>query len=106
MVFQRAVELAAMKGCLTHSISKSDWDQARRELTGDPEMDPLQAALQSVPESDRWNPLQGTTGTSAQESPSEDENSDGYSDSARMVEDVVNEASHHQMLAASTMRHQ
>lgn len=38
MVFQRAVELAAIKGSSYHAISKADWKQAREELTGEPEM--------------------------------------------------------------------
>ena len=106
MVFQRAVELAAINGSSYHAISKSDWEQAKRELTGQPEIDPGQALLKSAPESDRWDPIHGSTGSTAPESPSEDEDSDGYSDSARMIEDGMNEASHDQMLAASKKKYQ
>ena len=38
MVFRRAVELAAIKGSSYHAISKTDWEQAKQELTGEPEI--------------------------------------------------------------------
>ena len=39
MVRERAVELAAINGHSTQEVSKSDWEQAKRELTGEPEPD-------------------------------------------------------------------
>jgi len=38
MVFQRAVELAAINGSSYHAISKADWEQAKQELTGKPKI--------------------------------------------------------------------
>jgi len=104
MVFQRAVELAAINGSSYHAISKSDWDQAKRELTGEPEMDPKEALLESAPELERWDPVPGSGGSIAPESPSEDEDEEGHSDSARLVEEGISEAAHDQMLQATKLR--
>ena len=35
MVRERAIELAAINGRSAHEASKSDWEQAKRELTGE-----------------------------------------------------------------------
>src|SRR5271170_4366088 len=64
MVRERAVELAVINGRSAQNVSKSDWEQAKRELTGEtnPDLDPKEAALESVPESERWDPVPGSTG--------------------------------------------
>ena len=36
MVRERAVELAVINGRSAQDVSKSDWEQAKRELTGEP----------------------------------------------------------------------
>ena len=53
MVRERAVELARINGRPAVQVSKSDWKQAKRELTGEPDTDPKTAVLESVPESER-----------------------------------------------------
>ena len=50
MVRERAVELAIINGRSEREVSKSDWQQAKRELTGEPDEDPKAAALEAVPE--------------------------------------------------------
>jgi hypothetical protein len=40
MVRERAIELAAINGRPAHEVSKSDWEQARRELTGNSDINP------------------------------------------------------------------
>ena len=60
MVRIRAVELAVIDGRSSEEVSKSDWEQAKRELTGEPETDPNELILESAPESDRWNPVPGS----------------------------------------------
>jgi hypothetical protein len=40
MVRERAVELAVISGRAAQDVSKSDWEQAKRELTGEPDTDP------------------------------------------------------------------
>ena len=57
MVRERAVELAAINGRTAQEVSKSDREQAKRELTGDPGMDANEAVLESAPESERWDPV-------------------------------------------------
>ena len=101
MVRIRAVELAIIDGRSTNDVSKSDWAQARRELTGEPDMDPNEAILESAPESERWDPLPGSTGHKTQETPGEDEDGEGRSNSEQLVEQGVNEAEHDQMLQAA-----
>lgn len=101
MLLQRAVELAAIDGRSEQDVSESDWDQAKRELTGGPEMDPKEALLEAAPESDRWNPVPGSTGHQAPVITSDDEDSEGRSDSEALFEEGVREAEHDQMLQAA-----
>ena len=100
MVRERAVELALINGRLPHEASHADWDQAKRELTGDPEIDPKQAVLESASESERWDPVHGSAGHQVREAPSDDEDEEGMSDSAGLVQAGINEAGHDQMLQA------
>ena len=95
------MELALIHGHSTQEISTSDIEQAERELTGKPEMDPEQEVLESAPESERWDPVAGSTGHKVQESFSEDEDEDGRSDSAQLVQQGIAEAEHDQMLQAA-----
>lgn len=101
MVRERAVELAIINGRSAQEASKADWEQAKRELTGEPEIDPKEAMLESAPESERWDPVPGSTGHKAPEASSEDEDDDGRSDSTRLVEEGIGEAGHDQMLRAA-----
>jgi hypothetical protein len=100
MVRERAVELAVINGRAEQEASKSDWEQAKRELTGGSEMDPEQLALESAPESERWDPVPGSTGHQVPNSPSEDQDDEGRSESEQLVEKGVEEASQDQMLQA------
>jgi len=52
-VLGRAEELAIINGGWLHKLSPSDFEQARRELTGEPDMAPQEATLESSPESER-----------------------------------------------------
>ena len=101
MVRARAAELAIINGRSEQEPSKNDWDEAKRELTGDQEIDPRDALLASAPESERWDPLPGSVGIKTPKSSSEDEDEDGRSDSALLVEEGVAEAEHDQMLQAA-----
>ncbi len=104
MVFRRAGELAIIDGRQSHEATESDWEQAKRELTGDPGPDPEQALLEAAPESERWDPVPGSTGSRAEISASEDEDEEGLSDSARLVGEGVAEAGHDEMLQAARIR--
>jgi hypothetical protein len=92
MVRERAVELAAINGRSPHESSKSDWEQARRELTGDSEMNPKEAILESAPESERWDPVHGSSGHKMPVASSEDEDEEGRSDNERLVDEGIGEA--------------
>jgi hypothetical protein len=80
---------------------ESELEQAKRELTGGSDIDPEEAALESVPESGRWDPVPGSTGRKAQESLDEDEDDEGRSEDERLVGEGVREAEHDQMLQAA-----
>jgi hypothetical protein len=101
MVRQRAVELAVINGRSAQEVSKSDLDQAKRELMGEPDTDPKAAALESAPESERWDPVPGSTGHKVIAAPSEDEDEEGRSDNERLVEEGIEGAEHDQMRQAS-----
>ena len=101
MVRERAIELAVINGRSAQDVSKSDWDQAKRELTGESDMDPKEATLESAPESERWDPMPGSTGHKVPAAPSDDEDEEGRSDNERLVEEGIAGAEHDQMLQAA-----
>jgi hypothetical protein len=101
MVRERAVELAAIDERSPKEMSESEWAQARRELTGKPDMDPNEAALEFAPESERWNPVPGSTGGKVDAAPSEDEDEEGRSDNGRLVDEGMAGAEHERMLQAA-----
>jgi hypothetical protein len=101
MVRERAVELAVINGRSAQDVSETDWAQAKREMTGEPEMDSQEAILESAPESKRWDPLPGSTGHKAPVASSEDEDDEGRSDNERLVEEGIEGAEHDQMRQAT-----
>jgi hypothetical protein len=103
MVHERARELAMISGRAPHDVSQSDYEQAKRELTGGSDMDSQEEILESLPESKRWDPLPGSAGRMDPEPPSEDEDEEGRNESAQLVEEGVQEAEHDQMVQAETM---
>jgi hypothetical protein len=58
-------------------------------------------ALESMPESERWDPVPGSTGRHTPDSLGEDEDSEGRSESAQLVEEGIKEAEHDHMLQAA-----
>ena len=101
MVRARAVELTVIAGRSAVEVSKSDWEQAKRELTGGPEIDPKEALLESAPESDRWNPVPGSAGQKVSVASSADEDDEGRSDNERLVEEGIEGAEHDKMRQAN-----
>jgi hypothetical protein len=101
MVRERAVELAAINGRSAHEALKSDWEQATRELTGNSDIDPKEAVLESAPESERWDPVHGSTGQKVSIASSEDEDEEGRSDNERLVDEGIGEAEHDQRRQAA-----
>jgi hypothetical protein len=101
MVHERSRELARINGRSSQEVTKSDWEQAKRELTGGSEMTDEELALDAAGEPDRWNPVPGTKGHQTPENPSADEDEEGRSIAERLVDGGVLEAEHDQMLQAS-----
>src|SRR5882762_8767808 len=99
MVEARARELAAINGRPSSEPSEADYQQAKRELTGEAETDPQEERSESIPESEGWDPVPGSTGRQAADSLGED--AEGRSESAQMFEEGVTEAEHDQMRQAS-----
>jgi hypothetical protein len=100
MVEARARELALINGHGS-TPNEADWQEAKRELTGEEEIDPEAKNLESLPESENWDPLPGSTGRQATDSLGEDEDAEGRSEAAQMYEEGINEAEHDQMLCAA-----
>jgi hypothetical protein len=92
MMRERAIELAVINGRSAHEVSKSDWEQARRELTGNSDMDSKEAVLESAPESERWDPIHGSTGHKVPVVSGEEEDEEGRSDNERLVDEGIGEA--------------
>lgn len=88
----RAIEVALSAGRSEQDMSEADWEQARQELSGSTEGDPKQAVLEAVPESERWDPLPGSTGHKITPTPSEDEDIEGRSNQSQLVEEGLSAA--------------
>ncbi len=89
MVRERAAELAISDGRPAQGATKSDWDQAKRELTGLPDADPKESMLESAAESERWDPTPGSTGGKVPAAPGEDEDEEGRSDNENLVNEGI-----------------
>jgi len=101
MVEARARELAVINGHGSSGPTKADYQQAKRELTGEEEIDSQEENVESVPESEGWDPVPGSTGRQAADSPGEDEDAEGRSEAAQMYEEGIDEAEHDQMRRAA-----
>ena len=101
MVRQRAAELAVIDGRLEQDVSKSECEEARRELTGEPDTDPREAVIESAPESERWDPVPGSTGHKVSVPPGDDEDDEGRSDNERLVEEGIAGAEHDHIVHAA-----
>jgi len=89
MVGERAVELAITNGRSAEKVSQSDREQARQELTGKPDTDAKEEVLESTPESERWDPVAGSTGGKLPTAPGEDEDDEGRSDNEKLVDEGI-----------------
>jgi hypothetical protein len=101
MVEARARELAVINGHGSSGPTKADYQQAKRELTGEEEIDSQEENVESVPESEGWDPVPGSSGRQAAESLGEDEDAEGRSEAAQMYEEGIDEAEHDQMRRAA-----
>ena len=101
MVRQRAVELAVINGRSAQEVSTSDWEQAQLELTGNSSKGSNEAALESAPESERWDPVPGSPGGKVPVAAGEDEDAEGRSDNERLVDEGMAGAEHDQTRQAT-----
>jgi hypothetical protein len=97
MVRARARELAIINGRSPHALLDSDLEQARRELTVEGPDLSEQADLESLPESERWDPVPGSSGDEVPRVPAPDE----LSDAEKFVQEGLDDAEHDQMLQAT-----
>jgi hypothetical protein len=101
MIRERATEIGLINGHPASEVTLTEWDQAKRELTGGPTIGPKTALLLSAPEADRWNPVPGSPGHQAPVSGSEEEDAEGRNEAAQLFEEGVGEAAHDYWRAAN-----
>ena len=101
LVETRARELAVIAGHPMSEATPADYARARRELAGGSDVDRQDAILEALPESKRWDPLPGSEGRQARESPSEDEDDEGRSETEQLVDEGAEEAERDRMLQAA-----
>jgi hypothetical protein len=101
LVQARTRELAVIAGRTPQQVSQADYERAKRELTGETDMDRQDAALDALPEEKRWDPVPGSTGHQAPESPSEDEDAEGRSETEQLVDEGAMEAARNRQFQAA-----
>ena len=82
-------------------MTRADYDQAKRELTGESDMDRQEAMLESISEAKRWDPVPGSTGRQLPVSPSEDEDDEGRNEGEQLVDEGAEEAGRDRMFQAA-----
>lgn len=65
------------------------------------DVDAKTAALETVPESERWDPVPGSTGKKVPVTPSADEDDEGRSDQELLIEKGLADAEHDQINKAA-----
>ena len=101
LVRERAIEVAGEHGRSAQDASKSDWDQAKRELLGAADPDAKDVLLGAASEAERWDPLPGSAGHQATVLPGDDEDDEGRSNAERLVEEGIAEAEQDQAIRAA-----
>jgi len=96
MVIKRAKEIAVIKGRNGNDYTQDDFEEARRELVGFPDTQPVDAE-NDVPDTGGWLAEAGDRGQRAPVRPARDEQTFAED----LVKQGVEEATHDQMLAGS-----
>jgi len=97
----RAQELALIDGRVPPNVSQADYKQAKQELTGEADLSRQEAILDAIPEIKPSDPLSSSIGYQLPESPNEDEDDEGRSQSEQLAEKGVGKAEHDQALQAA-----
>jgi hypothetical protein len=90
-----------MAGRVPPHVTQADYEQAKRELMGEPDMNRQEAILESLPETNRSDPMPDSTGEQVPESPSEDEDDEGRSETEQLVDEGAEEAERDRMFQAA-----
>ena len=101
MVQVRTRKLALSAGRVPPHVSQADYEQAKRELKDESELERRKAVPGPVREAKRGNSVPGLTGGQVPEFPGEDEDDEGRNESAQLVERGVKEAGREQRLQAA-----
>jgi hypothetical protein len=94
MVRKRAQEIAIINGRSSGEVLDSDLDEAQRELTGEDDVPEDQKKVESVPETQRWDPVPGTSGEKLPDESADDE----QSVSEKLTQEGLEDAEHDQMV--------
>ncbi len=101
MVHSRTMELAQIAGRDRSDVSQADYEQAKRELTGESDQDLQDKLLESLPEEGRSGLVLDDAGREDPEPPSEEADDEGRNESAQLVEEGLQEAEHDLMLQSA-----
>jgi hypothetical protein len=88
-VYARATVLASQSGRALPDVLLGDYEQAKRELQNESKEDQQEALPDSIPS---INPLPDSTGRQVPETPSEDEDNEGRSNSEQLIEEGAEQA--------------
>ncbi|MEO6004664.1 MAG: hypothetical protein ABIZ04_14850 [Opitutus sp.] len=102
-VSARARELTVLAGRPDQGVQQADYEQAKREVTGEADLDRQNELLDADPVSACWMPATGSEGRPLPESPSEDEDGEGRSETEQLVEVGAEEAERDRMLQAARL---
>ena len=100
-VHVRARELALIDGRTPPNVSQADYEQAKRELTGEADLERQEAVLDAIPEEKRADPGPDSTGIQVPEQICDDEDEEGRSESEQLAEEGVEKAERDQVLQAA-----
>jgi hypothetical protein len=82
-VHMRARELALMAGRVQLHVTQTDYEQAKREITGESDAARQEAILDAINEIKPWNPVPGPIGRQTPGPPAGDEDAEGRSESGQ-----------------------
>jgi hypothetical protein len=100
-VHVRARELALIDGRTPPDVSQAEYEQAKRELTGESELDRQEAVLDAIPEEKRADPEPDSTGHQVPEQTDDEKDEEERSESEQLAEEGVEKAEHEQVLQSA-----
>lgn len=97
----RARELALIDGHTPPDVTQAEYEQAKRELTGESDLDRQEAVLDAIPEGKRDDSEPDSAGQQVPDQISDEEDEEGRSESEQRAEKGVEKAEHDQVLQAA-----